>query len=191
MDYMTKPLSRADARRLSKYVRKIFKIGETEPFPVLLALEQLDMLFEGSGYQVLEDEKLPPDVFAWCYPKPEGGFMIEIKQSVYDGACYDKNTAFLCFICHEICHVVLFCIGYTPITTRTLKKDDEIPAYCSVEWQAKALCGELTIPYEATKGMKAKEIMAKYPVTEASAKYRVKQDKIKKNYTRKSGGSNA
>ena len=39
-----------------------------------------------------------------------------------------------------------------------------IPPYRSVEWQAKALCGEITIPYEATIGMTAKEIMAKYNV---------------------------
>lgn len=44
---------------------------------------------------------------------------------------------------------------------------------------AKALCGEVTIPYDATKGMKAKEIVTKYHVTEASAKYRRKQDKKK------------
>ena len=63
----------------------------------------------------------------------------------------------------------------------TLSRDgSKIPAYCSVAWQSKALCGELTIPYQATIGMKAKAIMEKYPVTEASAKYRVKQDKSKK-----------
>lgn len=179
MDYMTKPLSRIAIRHLSKYVRKIFELNESELFSVLEILEQTCIIFEGTEYSVLEDDKLPADVFAWCYPKPEGGFMIEIKQTVYDGACYDNNRAFLCFICHEICHVILFYLGYTPISTRTLTKDEQIPAYYSVEWQAKALCGELTIPYNATVGMKAKAIMEKYPVTEASAKYRVNQDKKK------------
>ena len=80
-------------------------------------------------------------------------------------------------VTHEICHVILFYLGHTPVSTRTLAKDEEIPAYCNVEWQAKALCGELTILYVATVGMKAKAIMEKYPVTEASAKYRVKQGK--------------
>ncbi len=180
MDYMTKPLSRADIRRISQYVRQIFKLQPDEPFPVLFILEQMCNTFEGTEFQVLEDEKLPANVFAWCYPKPEGGMMIEIKQTVYDGAYYDQNRAFLCFICHEICHVILFYLGFTPISTRTLEKNEEIPAYRSVEWQAKALCGELTIPYKATVGMKAKEIMEKYPVTAASAQYRVKQDKKKK-----------
>ena len=180
MDYMTKPLSRITIRQISKYVRRIFGLNESEPFPVLEILERTCIIFEGTEFFVREDDELPADVFAWCYPKPEGGFMIEIKQTVYDGAYYHCNRAFLCFICHEICHVILFYLGYTPISTRTLAKDEEIPAYCSVEWQAKALCGELTIPYDATVGMKAKAIMEKYPVTEASAKYRVKQDKKKK-----------
>lgn len=179
MDYMTKPLNRATIRQLSKYIRKIFDLSESEPFPVLEILERVCFMFKGTEYYILEDYKLPADVFAWCYPKPDGGFIIEIKQTVYDGACYDGNRAFLCFICHEICHVILFYLGYTPVTTRTLAKGEKIPAYCSVEWQAKALCGELTIPYEETVGMKTKEIIEKYPVTEASARYRVKQDKKK------------
>ena len=57
-----------------------------------------------------------------------------------------------------------------------LSADEPFPV---LEWQSKALCGELTIPYEATIGMKPKEIMKIYPVTEASARYRVKQDKKK------------
>ena len=106
MDYMTKPLSRIAIRQISKYVRRIFGLNESEPFPVLEILERTCIIFEGTEYSVLEDDKLPADVFAWCYPKPEGGFMIEIKQTVYDDACYHGNRAFLCFICHEICHVI-------------------------------------------------------------------------------------
>ena len=180
MDYRTKPLSRATIRKISKLIRKIFGLSYDEPFPVLNALEMIGSIFKDTTYDVLEDDKLPGNVFAWCYPKPDGGFKIEIKQTVYDGAYNDSNVAFLCFICHEICHIVLFYLGYTPISTRTLQKNEQIPAYCSVEWQAKALCGELTIPYEATIGMTAKEIVKHYPVTMQSAKYRVKQDKNKK-----------
>ncbi len=180
MDYMTKPLSRKDIRLLSKYIRRIFGLNDSEPFPVLYALEKLCEIFDKTEYIILEDDKLPADVFAWCYPKPEGGFIIEIKQTVYDCAYCDGNRAFLSFICHEICHIILFYLGYTPTSARSFSKDDGIPAYCSLEWQAKSLCGELTIPYEATVGMSVREIMEKYPVTEASAKYRVKQDKNRK-----------
>ncbi len=176
---MTKPLSRIAIRQISKYVRRIFGLNESEPFPVLEILERTCIIFEGTEYSVLEDDKLPADVFAWCYPKPEGGFMIEIKQTVYDGACYHGNRAFLCFICHEICHVILFYLGYTPVSTRTLAKDEEIPAYCSVEWQAKALCAEVMIPYEESIGMKPKQIIEKYHVSKAFASNRRKLDNNK------------
>ena len=91
MDYRTKPLSRSSIRQLSKYIRKIFKLNESEPFPVLDILERVCIMFDGVDYIVVEDDDLPTDIFAWCYPKPEGGFMIEIKQTVYDGACYHNN----------------------------------------------------------------------------------------------------
>lgn len=39
MDYMTKPLSRIAIRHLSKYVRKIFELNESELFPVLEILK--------------------------------------------------------------------------------------------------------------------------------------------------------
>ena len=180
MDYITKPTSRLMLRRFSKIVRTIFGCNsDNEPFPVLQSLEMLPDVVKNSSYEIVEDNVLPAKVFAHCYPKPDGGFVIQIKETVYNGACYDNNYAFLCFICHEICHVILFWIGYTPVSTRAFG-DTDIEPYRSVEWQAKALTGEVMIPYEATIGMKAKAIVEKYHVTEASAKYRVKQDKKKK-----------
>ena len=84
MDYMTKPLSRTAIRKLSKYIRTIFSLNGDEPFPVLEILEKLPSYFKGTNYLIVEDNELPATVFAWCYQKPEGGFEIEIKQSVYD-----------------------------------------------------------------------------------------------------------
>ena len=177
MDYETKPVSRVGLRLIAKSVREIFGCkSDYEPFPVLFALEQLSELFQNTNYEIVEDTYLPANVFACCMMKPGGGFVIYIKQSVYDGACYNNNVAFLSFICHEICHVVLFYIGFTPISNRTIKEMGDVPSYKSVEWQAKALCGEVLIPFEATIGMKPKAIMQKYNVTEASAKYRRKLD---------------
>lgn len=148
MDYETKPLSRAAIRRMAVFVRRIFNVeSDSKPFPVLEALERLPDLFKGTEYRVVEDNELPGNVFAWCYPKPEGGFIIEIKETVYLGAYNDNNGAFLCFICHEICHIILFYLGYTPISARSFDNVTDIPSFKSVEWQAKALCGEVTIPY--------------------------------------------
>jgi hypothetical protein len=177
MDYITKATSRATLRQFSKIVRAVFGCkSDNEPFPVLQALERLPDVVDGTNYEIVKDNVLPANVFAQCYPKPTGGFVIQIKETVYNGACYDENYAFLCFICHEICHILLFCIGFTPISTRAFG-DMEIEPYRSVEWQAKALTGEVMIPYEASTGMKSKEIVAKYHVTKQSADYRVKQDR--------------
>lgn len=179
MDYITKPFSRATLRQFSKIVRAIFGCeSDDEPFPVLRALEKLPDVIDGTSYEIVEDSELPANVFAQCYPKPEGGFVIQVKETVYNGACYDDNHAFSCFICHEICHVFLFWIGYTPVSTHAFK-DSEIKPYRSVEWQAKALTGEVMIPYEASKGMTAKAIVEKYHVTKKSADYRLKQDQRK------------
>lgn len=59
--------------------------------------------------------------------------------------------------------------GFTPIYTRSFA-NNEIPAYRSVEWQAKALCAEVMIPYEESIGMKPKQIVDRYHVSKAFAK---------------------
>jgi hypothetical protein len=142
-------------------------------------LEKLPDIVDNTNFEIVDDDDLPANVFAQCFPKPEGGFVIQIKKTVYNGACYDDNYVLLCFICHEICHVLLFWIGFTPVSTRAFG-DTEIEPFRSVEWQAKALTGEVMIPYEASKGMTSKAIVEKYHVTKKSADYRVKQDKKKK-----------
>lgn len=175
MDYITKPVSRAALRKISEVIRGIFgcKSGN-EPFPVLDALEKLPDIVPNTTCCIVKDDDLPKTVFAQCRPTYDGGFIIEIKQTVYDGARRDKNTAFMSFICHEICHVVLFYLGFTPISERSISDNTQVERFRRVEWQAMALCGEVTIPYEATKGMSVQEIVERYNVTEASAKYRVK-----------------
>ncbi len=176
MDYETKPTSRRDLRRFAAYVRKLFDVPAGGPFPVLEALEKLPDIFKGSGYQIVEDKKLPPQTMAQCTPNDAGGFTIEIKESVYVGAYENQTGAFFGFICHEICHVFLFEIGFTPVYARSFA-EGELPAYCSVEWQAKALCAEVMLPYEETRGMKPKELVDIYHVSKAFATNRRKLEK--------------
>ena len=71
-----------------------------------------------------------------------------------------------------MCHGFLFKIGYTPIVERSFG-NNEIRPFESVEWQAKALCGEVMMPYEATKNMSLEEIVEKYHVSKGSAYYRI------------------
>ena len=175
MDYETKPTSRNDLRRYSIYFRKLFDVPETGPFPVLEALDKVNDVFEDCGYVIVEDKKLSPQTMAQCVPNERGGFTIEIKNSVYQCA-YDHNVGALRgFICHEICHIFLFKIGFTPIYARSFA-DHELAPYRSVEWQAKALCAEVMIPFEETIGMMPKMLVEKYQVSKAFAKARRKLD---------------
>lgn len=176
MDYETKPTSRRDLRRFAAYVRELLDVPARGPFPVLDALEKLPDIFAGSNFQIVEDKKLPPQTMAQCTPNDNGGFTIEIKESVYVGAYEKQIGAFLGFICHEICHIFLFEIGFTPVYARSFA-DGEVPAYCSVEWQAKALCAEVMLPYEETRGKKPKELVDTYHVSQAFAKNRWKLEK--------------
>lgn len=173
MDYKTKSTSRNDLRMYAIYFRKLFDVPETGSFPVLEALEKLPDVFENSNYIIVEDKILAPQTMAQCSLNSLGGFTIEIKESVYKGAYEKKIGAFLGFICHEIAHVFLFEIGFTPVYERSFA-DNELPAYCSVEWQAKALCAEIMIPYEESKGMDPKQIEEKYHVSKAFAEKRRK-----------------
>ncbi|MBQ7529250.1 hypothetical protein IJT10_05045 [bacterium] len=162
MDYVTKATNRSVLRRLAIRFRKICKAPLTGSFPVLNALEILPDIFPGSVYTIVEDDELPPKTMAQCVFNEFGGFTVEIKESVYKGA-YEHNVGALRgFICHEMCHVFLFEEGFKPIKEIEGVSKNEVPAYQSVEWQAKALCAEVMVPYEESKGMKIKDIVEKY-----------------------------
>lgn len=115
MDYQTKPTSRNDLRQYAKIFRKLFDVPETGPFPVLEALEKLSDVFPYCSYVIVGEDELPPQIMAQCTLNDLGGFTITIREKVYGGA-YESNTgAFRGFICHELCHIFLFYIGFTPV----------------------------------------------------------------------------
>lgn len=172
MDYMTKPTSRKALRQMAFILRKLFGVEQDSEFPVLDALEKLRDVFPGSYYVIVENTKLPADTPARCKVDGDSNFVIEIKQSVYDGAYSKRIGAYRGFIMHEICHVFLYKVGFTPIYTRSFE-NNKIPAYCSVEWQTKALCGEVMMPYYATKGMDADEIISRFGVSKGFAETRL------------------
>ncbi len=170
MDYKTKPLSRSEIRYLATLYRELFDAPLTGPFPVLESLEKVPDIFKNSNVVIVKDSELEPNVMAQCSQNELGGFTIKIKESVYEGAYEHGVGAFLGFINHEICHVFLFSIGFTPIYERSFE-NNTLPACRSVEWQAKALNGEVMIPYEECKNMTKEEIMNNYHVSEAFADY--------------------
>ncbi len=171
MDYKTRPLSREKIRSLSKILRKMFGVDLNGPFPILDVLEKLPDVFTNCNYEIVDDDVLPINIPAKCFPNDLGGYTIQIKESVYKGAYRYNTGAYRDHIVHELCHVFLFSIGYTPIVERSFG-NGVIKAYESAEWQAKALCGELMIPYEETKELSFVEIMHLYGVSESQAIYR-------------------
>ena len=179
MDYKTKPISKRKLRRFARIMRHVFGEKKTGPFHVLNALEKVGDVFKGCNYVVVEDKYMPPKTMARCFQNDLGGYTIEIKQSVYDGAYEKKIGAYLGFICHELCHVFLFYIGYTPIFERSFK-DNVLPAFCSVEWQAKYLCNEVMIPHHESAGMSVNEMIKKYHCSKAFAECRLNQSKKEK-----------
>ena len=126
MEHITKPASRATLRRLSMYFRKLFDIPLNGEFPVLQSLEKISDIFKGTTYVIVENDELPSKVMAQCEKNNGPGFTIKIKKMIYDGACKGIN-AYKGFILHEMCHVFMYEIGYTPILQRTFQ--DEVPSY--------------------------------------------------------------
>jgi hypothetical protein len=63
--------------------------------------------------------------------------------------------------------------GFTPILDRAFNNNEIEPRYLSMEWQAKALAGEILVPYEETIGMSKKKIRCLCKVSDSLAKYRI------------------
>ena len=74
-------------------------------------------------------------------------------------------------ILHEICHAILCLLGFTPILDRAFK-NNELKPFESMEWQAKALCGEILMPYEETEGLSVRQIRHLCQVSRESAELR-------------------
>lgn len=172
-DYQTKPTSRSELRLYAKLFRSICGLGQDEPIDPVSLLDKLPDLegFDNVQYEITLDSDLPENVPARCI-KTEAGYLIQIKESVYNGAYEKKVGGHRMHILHEIVHVFADKIGFQPIFARTLTK--EIPCYCRLERIVMALAGEIMMPYEATKGMTEKQIMTTYGVSEAAAKKRLK-----------------
>lgn len=178
MDYQTKPMSRNDLRAISIWFRKIFRNKTDIYFDVIKAFEKIHNIFPNITTEIIEDDDLSviedSNVPGTCMPDLKGNYHICIREKVYDGAL--KNIGgYRMHIVHEMCHAVLCLLGFTPNLDRTFQ-NNELPAYQSVEWQAKALAGEILIPYERTKFMSVGEIMYICKVSKAAAIHRFNQD---------------
>lgn len=172
MDYKTKPTSRDELRIIAKAIRQIFKCKNKYYFDVVNAFEKIPTLIPQIITTVVDDEELAPHVPARCVPDFNGNYVIEVKNSVYEGAVVDVG-GYRAHILHEICHAILCMMGFTPILDRAFQ-NNELNAFESMEWQAKALCGEIMMPYEETQGLTVAQIKHYCKVSDESARLRAR-----------------
>lgn len=172
MDYEIKPTSRKELRLYAKLFRSICGLSDNEPINPVLLLDRLPDL-EGFGdvrYEIVYNNNLPGKVPAQCITT-ENGYLIQIKDNVYNGAFERRVGGSRMHIMHEIMHVFLDKLGFTPIYSRQLTSD--IPPYRRLEWAVKAIAGEVMMPYEVTQGMSEKELVKNFGVSSSAAKKRL------------------
>ena len=167
MDYKTKPTSREELRGIARFVRKLFKCKNKYRFDVMDAFEKIPSVIPAVTCLVVEDDEIEGDIPARCVPDFEGHYTIEVKSSIYDGAA-ECIGGYRAHILHEICHAILCLLGFTPILDRAFK-NNELKPFESMEWQAKALCGEILMPYEETEGLSVRQIRHLCQVSRESA----------------------
>ena len=170
MDYKTKPCSREDLRIVAVAIRKAFKCRNKYFFDVVKAFEEISTKFPAITTLVVEDDAFEDNVPARCIPDFNGGYCIEVKNSIYEGAVSGVG-GYRAHILHEICHAFLCLLGFTPILQRAFR-NNELKPFESMEWQAKALCGEILMPYEETEGLSVRQIRHLCQVSRESAELR-------------------
>lgn len=171
MDYTTEPLTREKLRIYAKMLRLLFGFSLHGRLPVLEMLEHVPEVFKGTVVDIVEDANMPTRIPARCVLGEDGCFTIQISEYIYIGAYERRIGAYLGIICHEICHIFLYRMGYMPKLNRNFD-NKKIKTYCSMEWQAKALSGEVMLPYDETEGKSIKSLMEEYDVSQGFAKYR-------------------
>ena len=178
MDFLTKPIKRELIRELASAFRKVFGY-DNYYFDVIEVLERLPVMFD--DVIVVIAPMSDPDVAKVPGTSyiDNGQFVIKIREDVYEGAYYYDIGGYRMHIMHEICHALLFMLGYSPKFDRAFKNESLNP-YESIEWQAKALAGEILIPYGKTKGLSVDEIMDLCKVSRDAAIFRINLDSNEK-----------
>lgn len=176
MDYKTKPIGRKDLRAISRWFRYQFKCKNKYRFDVIDAFEKIHSKFPQITTQIIDTDSTDIisdlDVPGTCLPDLKGNYHIVIRENIYLGAC-NGIGGYRAHVLHEMCHAVLCLFGFTPNLERTFRNNEIEPRYISMEWQAKALAGEILVPYEETIGMSERKIRFLCKVSQSLAKNRI------------------
>ncbi len=178
MDYLTWPITRKEIRALAKWIRYVFKCKNKLRFDAVEAFERLPILYSNVRCEIVEDDnfsEIGKGIPSACIPDFNGNYRILVRNSVYDGAC-NGIGGYRAHIVHEISHYFLCEFGYTPLLGRSYGNGEIRPCYRSMEWQAKALAGEIMVPYDETRGMSVKQIKFYCKVSKDCAERRLRLD---------------
>ncbi len=176
MDGITSPVSRLMLRNIANKFRERF-CQDNLYINVLAIIEIFPIYFQKCIIVIVPDNELDegiPSAIEKQVCQGEDKYIIKIKESVYERA-YNGSGGDRMHIIHEMSHYILIEeYDFKPITARSYGNIRVRYKPCSIEWQAKALAGEIMMPYELTKGMIAEEISIKCGVSIDAAKMRIK-----------------
>lgn len=170
MDGITHPISRLELREIARKFRQIFKLTNLY-VNVKFLIEVINYFFPKCFILIVPDDEWSEDFPSLIEKENDSSYVIKIKDSVYERACKGSGGDRM-HIIHEIAHYILIneC-GYAPLTARSYGDIKVKYTPSSIEWQAKALAGEILMDYEMTKNMSLQEISIKCGVSiQAAAK---------------------
>ncbi len=167
IDYKTKPISRKTLREFSKIIRNDLNIKSLK-IPIEDLMNKVSSKYDAT-FLIEEDDEFEEGVA--CYLNfVNKKASIHIRNSVYENACCGDHKS-IGFIIHEICHFYLIKIfRYYPIDSKRYASR-VLDNYESMEWQAKALCGEFMIPFEVFKDKTIEEIVRETDSSFSQASY--------------------
>ena len=172
MDGITHPISRLELREIARNFRKTFKLNNLY-VNVKFLVEVINYIFPKCFILIVPDDEWTEDFPSIIEKEDDSSYLIKIKDSVYERACKGSGGDRM-HITHEIAHYILVVeCGYAPLTARSYGNIKVKYTPSSMEWQAKALAGEILMDYDLTKNMSQDEIAIFCGVSEEAASKRL------------------
>lgn len=108
MDYEIRPTNRKELRIYASFFRSIGGYSAEEAIDPIVLFDKLPDMdgFKDVRYEVVYNDVLKGNVPAQCIPSDDG-YLIQIKESVYQGAYERKVGGHRMHIMHEIMHSYL------------------------------------------------------------------------------------
>lgn len=167
--YEASPLSRANIRSLTNFIRKIVGLENERYFPIREFLEFLmPKIDEDFVLEVLTKHEMGSN-HGLALPEEK---IIRLREDVYDGAIAGKPRDRLT-MAHEIGHYFLHTKERISFA-RNRGGSGELPAYRDPEWQANAFAGELLAPPHIIRNMSVTEVMHYCGVSQDAARKQLK-----------------